>query len=117
MDRSEVAGIPRIVVTVANPAAGADPERAQQKNRLYADAVRRHGGEAVLIDSATPPSARDEAFEDMDGLLLSGGGDVDPARYGQEVVDAEASEPARDQVAGTAWRGARPRRRPAVGIA
>ncbi len=116
MDRSEVAGIPRIVVTVANPASSADPERAQQKNRLYADAVRRHGGEPVLIDSATPPSARDEAFKDMDGLLLSGGADVDPARYGQEVADSEATEPARDQLEETAWSVARRRALPVLGI-
>jgi len=116
MDRSEVAGIPRIVVTAANPAASADPERAQQKNRLYADALRRHGGEPVLIDSATPASARGAAFADMDGLLLSGGADVDPARYGQEIAGSEATEPARDQLEEAAWSVARRRALPVLGI-
>jgi len=49
----------------------------------YTRAVERAGGRALLV----PPS--DEGLEDildvLDGLVLSGGSDLDPASYGQEV--------------------------------
>jgi putative glutamine amidotransferase len=45
----------------------------------YVDAVRRAGGIAVLL----PPGEDDAAavLDRVDGLLLSGGGDIDPALY------------------------------------
>ncbi len=46
----------------------------------YVDAVRRAGATAVLL----PPgeSALEHWLEIVDGLVLAGGGDIDPARYG-----------------------------------
>jgi putative glutamine amidotransferase len=62
----------------------------------YVDAVRRAGGLPWLLP---PGEGRIEAFlEIVDGLLLPGGGDVDPARYGGRDhatvygVDAERDE-------------------------
>ena len=48
--------------------------------RPYVDAVRRAGGEPVLV----PPGLEDPAglLERLDGVVLAGGGDIDPARYG-----------------------------------
>lgn len=45
----------------------------------YADALRAVGVEPVLVD---PVSSR-PSFDDLEGLLLSGGTDVNPAVYGQ----------------------------------
>lgn len=66
--------------------------------RPYVDAVRRAGGEPLLV----PPGLDDPAglLERLDGLVLAGGGDIDPARYGappHETVyavhpDRDASE-------------------------
>lgn len=63
--------------------------------REYADTVVRAGGIPVLL----PPMADGQAglVARLDGLLLSGGADVDPARYGWEPDPAtEDPRPDRD---------------------
>ncbi|WP_084961513.1 gamma-glutamyl-gamma-aminobutyrate hydrolase family protein [Thermoactinospora rubra] len=46
----------------------------------YVDMVIRAGGQPVLIPPAGDPR---EVVRRLDGLILAGGGDIDPARYGQ----------------------------------
>ncbi|MFM7718641.1 MAG: gamma-glutamyl-gamma-aminobutyrate hydrolase family protein [Actinomycetota bacterium] len=53
----------------------------------YVDGLRRAGGRPLLIlPGDDVPLA--EVLDGLDGLLLIGGGDVDPARYGQEAHTA-----------------------------
>jgi putative glutamine amidotransferase len=49
----------------------------------YVQAVERAGGRALLV----PPSADglDETLDALDGLIFSGGSDLDPELYGQEA--------------------------------
>jgi putative glutamine amidotransferase len=47
----------------------------------YADAVARAGGVPVLLPPVDPSGAP-EVVARLDGLLVSGGADVDPGRYG-----------------------------------
>jgi putative glutamine amidotransferase len=58
----------------------------------YVEAVRRAGGEPRVFDPAA--MAPGEAIAGVAGLLLTGGVDIDPARYGEErhanVVNVEA---------------------------
>ena len=55
----------------------------------YVRAVERAGGRALLV----PPSddGVDETLDALDGLILSGGSDLDPELYGQEA-HAETSD-------------------------
>lgn len=46
----------------------------------YVDAVRRAGGIPILLPPGEP--FQEELLARLDGLILSGGGDVDPAVYG-----------------------------------
>jgi putative glutamine amidotransferase len=48
-------------------------------NRLsdYLESVKRAGGEPRVLSMDAPPT-----LEGLDGVLFTGGGDVDPARYG-----------------------------------
>jgi putative glutamine amidotransferase len=60
----------------------------------YEESVRRAGGDARVLDvSATG----EELMTGVDGLLLTGGGDVDPALYGEpRHATFDAAEPGRD---------------------
>ena len=63
----------------------------------YVEAVRRAGGVPVLL----PPgeASVDELIERLDGFVLSGGGDVDPALYGGDRGDPtlDGVDPLRDR--------------------
>lgn len=55
--------------------------------RAYIDAVLLAGGTPLLIPAADYPDERlREALGRIDVLLLSGGGDIDPRRYGRNPV-------------------------------
>ena len=51
----------------------------------YVEAIERAGGRPLLV----PPSEDgiDETLDALDGLLFSGGSDLDPGTYGQEAHD------------------------------
>jgi putative glutamine amidotransferase len=52
---------------------------------VYADAIVRAGGVPVLLPPATAdPDAALAVVQRLDGLVISGGADVDPAQYGEE---------------------------------
>ena len=65
----------------------------------YLDALRRAGARTLIV-SPGETNDPDEILEPFDGLMLVGGGDVDPALYGAEP-DAEHNygvEPDRDRL-------------------
>jgi putative glutamine amidotransferase len=86
---------------------------------IYMEGVNLAGGAAVLL----PPQstdAVDRVLEGLDGLILTGGRDVDPATYGQQRHPA-TDEPVQASVVRDAWevalvRGAIQRGIPLLGI-
>lgn len=107
---------PRIVVTLAVTAVSPDPALAARKNALYVDAVLRHGASVLPLDASSSASERAGALASMDGLLVSGGPDVDPARYGQAPAGAAGIDAARDELELTALGIADARGVPVLGI-
>jgi len=76
-------------------------------NRAYAREVVRAGGVPLLIppqdvgvqDDAALDAMCATLVERLDGLLLSGGADIDPSFYGEERLPAcEETEPERDRL-------------------
>jgi putative glutamine amidotransferase len=67
--------------------------------RSYIDAVQREGGIALML----PPDERVEEEPDgildlIDGLILAGGADIDPASYGEEPhPETRGTVPERDR--------------------
>jgi len=85
-----------VVLRSSHPAAAA-------KARPYLDWVRAGGGECRTVAPGTP-----RPLEDADGVLLTGGEDVAPSRYGQRNRYCERIDPERDafefNVIRAAWR-------------
>ncbi|MDR2323295.1 MAG: gamma-glutamyl-gamma-aminobutyrate hydrolase family protein [Microbacterium sp.] len=50
----------------------------------YARSIERAGGVPLLLPPVAAPGAAGEVLARLDGLLIAGGADVNPARYGQE---------------------------------
>jgi gamma-glutamyl-gamma-aminobutyrate hydrolase PuuD len=73
-----------------------DGRHFEAVDRAYVDAVALAGGLPVLVP-ILDPSAADAALIGLDGLVLSGGGDVDPLRYGEAAVaEVWGVDPTRD---------------------
>jgi putative glutamine amidotransferase len=80
---------PRIGLTTTKPES--------DKFANYVRAVERAGGVAVPIIPGLMTAAA--ALQDVDGVVLTGGGDVDPARYGAAKHDLTSDvDRARDQI-------------------
>jgi putative glutamine amidotransferase len=79
---------PRIALTLSRPDS---PERVDSRD-YYVAALQGAGADVVeLYPGDTMPS-------DVDGLLIAGGGDIDPARYGQANEGSHHIEPDRDSL-------------------
>ena len=67
-------------------------------NRTYVHALEHAGAVPILIPLLDDPQALDSLLPRLDGLLLSGGGDVEPHRYGEnpsaklEMLDPKLDE-------------------------
>jgi putative glutamine amidotransferase len=107
---------PSIVVTLSSPARASDPNVAELKNRRYLEAVDRAGGMAWPLDEATPDAERREVLARMDGLLISGGADIDPALYGEPMAGSRAPDSGRDRLDVEAARMAQERAVPVLGV-
>jgi putative glutamine amidotransferase len=81
----------------------------------YVDSLRRAGAIPVLIPPQPENAA--EIIEDLDGILLAGGDDCDPAVYGEEPHPTlEPMDPRRQQNDMTLARIARQHNIPTLGI-
>jgi putative glutamine amidotransferase len=107
---------PRIVVTLTNPERAADRSIAELKNARYLESVERAGGDAVPLDDATSSTDLAASLASMDGLVISGGPDIDPNLYNDHLAGARDPDPGRDRVDADAFRAAQERSVPVLGV-
>lgn len=62
------------------------PQLQHRMNDSYIRAVSRAGGIPVILPNNTDLSCVEEIAERLDGFLLSGGDDVDPALFGERAT-------------------------------
>ena len=80
----------------------------------YRQSVLHAGGEPRTLESSMTV---DQALAGIDGLMLTGGGDVAPSRYGEQPVPSiEEAEPGRDEFEIALVLAARKKSLPILGI-
>jgi putative glutamine amidotransferase len=85
----------------------------------YSDRVAEAGGLPLIVPRPPAPHVArlaDEILDLADGLLLSGGGDVDPAAYGHAREHVDDADPAADAWEIALLHAAHARRMPTLGI-
>jgi putative glutamine amidotransferase len=97
---------------------GAWDEVATLVPATYAAAVQRAGGMALALPPDDELTERpDEALDLIDGLLLAGGSDIDPATYGADAApEVERVYPQRDRFELALARRALQRDMPVLGV-
>jgi putative glutamine amidotransferase len=87
---------------------------ACRKLEDYRQSVLHVGGEPRILEAAMPIN---EALAGIDGLMLTGGGDVAPSRYGEAPhATVEEAEPGRDEFEIALVAAARSRNLPILAI-
>jgi putative glutamine amidotransferase len=83
-------------------------------HRGYVDGIVRAGGVPVLL----PPAGAGypELLKAIDGLVLTGGADIEPARYGRQAHDSTYTRPSRDTFEFALLDGALAAGIPALGV-
>ena len=77
---------------------GTSPERAYV-NGAYIEAVQAAGGIPLLLTPHFTPEVQAALWQRLDGLVLTGGGDIEPARFGQaRHPTVDDVSPARDDL-------------------
>jgi putative glutamine amidotransferase len=77
-------------VTTVALLAGREPAHRYSMHRGYADCIWQAGATPIVLVPPPDPGGIEryvEAAMDCDAVCVTGGGDVDPRRYGQEPID------------------------------
>lgn len=62
-------------------------ELSSSVSKFYCDAVNRSGGIALMIPVCTDSMILREVVGCIDGIIMTGGGDIHPSYFGEEMVD------------------------------
>ena len=61
--------------------------RTDGLSRNYSEAILRAGGTPVIIPTLTSDQQAEQVLARLDGIVFSGGEDVNPAWYGEEILN------------------------------
>ena len=97
-------------------------EKNEENNRIflnhdYLNAIRHFGGMPLVIPAEAGEAEQQYLLSQCDGLLLTGGDDIDPALYGETILnDTVVTAPVRDAGEPRLCRMAEERNLPILGI-
>ncbi len=107
---------PPPLIALSTTTATVDGRPRVRVNKPYADALRRAGALPVAVPPMDPENAA-ALLERVDGLVLTGGEDVEARLYGEAPHPrAEAPDPERDRWEAALVRAARTHRLPTLAI-
>jgi len=92
------------------------PDTLQTLSSFYTDSVVAAGLTPVIFPAALDPSEADRLAAGVDGIILSGGDDVDPASYGAEDTDSKRYHPEVDRFETALIEAARAQGKPLLAI-
>ena len=113
---AQLFGAGGIVVGIGDVCSARSPE-VISLGMSYVNAIRKAGGVPLLIGRSADPRDVGAALDHVDVLLLAGGVDVEPARYGEEhTPQMGKTSPERDAFEWLLLSEAAKRRMPVFGI-
>lgn len=92
------------------------PEVLQSLSAYYSDAVIRAAMTPVILPAGQDPSEAPRFVSMVDGLLLSGGDDIDPSTYGAEPEEPHGNDPEVDLFEIALLEAARSQNKPVLAI-
>lgn len=97
--------------------SGYQGEKVSVLNRSYSDAILRAGGIPLVVPQVSDSSEAAEVVARLDGIMITGGPDIAPSFYGEEVLnDSVEIDSHRDTVDVLYARAALDRRLPILAI-
>lgn len=86
IDACDVRPAPLIGVSCGRSGNG-----AATLSTAYTDAIARTGGIPVILPIIDDPELAESLLDKVDGIVFSGGADLDPAEYGEEILNETVS--------------------------
>lgn len=108
--------MPPLIGVTVGAATGSDGFDYARLRMTYVRAVEAAGGLPVLIPPLADPEVLHSVLQRIDGLLLPGGADVDPAHYGEPMQGAQDPNAGLDRLELQAARWATDHDVPTLGI-
>lgn len=117
MDWTPVIGVTASLKEILGSAAQQPLGRLVQTDLDYVEGVINAGGAPMILPPVDDPRMTNALLDGIDGLLLSGGSDLDPGYYGEECTpELGITNPERDAFEIALLRLALRRRVPILGI-
>ena len=92
------------------------PETLHALSAYYSDSVIAAGMTPVIFPNAQNPAEAERLVDLVEGVVISGGDDIDPSSYGEENTDSKGNDPSVDTFEVAVVQAARSQGKPVLAI-
>ena len=92
------------------------PETLQALSAYYSDSVIAAGMTPVIFPNAQNPAEAERLVDLVEGVVISGGDDIDPSSYGEEDTGSKGNDPSVDTFEVAVVQAARSQGKPVLAI-